>query len=189
MFVTLTQLRSLIRNQLSESREQDEIGPRTSDDIKSREDLRKFASPAPKRDDLFTHAVRGIGDATQYSKQGLKVNRDNRLFATRMTDMSFGGDVDPHGVRAIGAGYLVFRDEQGGTRGLDDIPGGRSIPEHVFDRGIPPNAIVKSVEMIKDSTGHYVREDHLAQFAFDNPGLKDDDVKSLPLKYQAWFDL
>lgn len=164
------------------------FGPRSSNDIRSLEDLRSFSSKL-EGDNLFTHATRSDGQLEQIVKEGIRPGRNGEVSSTD-TRSPVGGQVDSQGVRDLGHGYVVF---DGGDlprrEKIDVVSASESYAETAFEVTIPPGNIVKIVRMVTDSTGFRIREDDLAKFALANQGLDSSEVRSLPAEYQSWFNL
>lgn len=166
-------------------------GPRTGDDIKSVEDLRAFAGEL-RGEDIYTHATRDPGNIDSILKDGLRPPEGGQVFATPTVIQSTEGatgKLTHDYVRDLGAGYVVFQ-ATGGKRGIDFVERGLEYPEHTWRQRIPPSNVVKVVRSIPlGGRGQSIREDQLARFAASNQGLRSADVRSLPKKYQRWFNL
>ena len=168
-------------------------GPMTAAGVKTLSDLRRFASDM-KGADLYTHAVRHDGEIDSILKMGLGVEGRTTFTTPTIKPSGHSPGANPDYamsydyVRDRGAGYVVVK-ATGGKDSTDMVERGLQYPETQFKGKIPPSNIAKVVRMVTDSTGSRIREDHLAEFALDNQGLSDEEVKSLPPKYQRWFSL
>jgi len=163
--------------------------PKSSDSIKTVDDLKKFAAPLVGHE-LFTHATRTPGQLEAITKEGIRPSQNGHVSSTPSTEKPQ-GQIDEHGVRAMGGGYVVFKAGANDGKAIDDhIDHNEKYKERAFARHIDAADIVKVVrEIPMGSGGHTIREDHLAAYAAKNQGLNDADVKSLPEKYQRWFHL
>lgn len=180
MRVSLSRLRQLIREGVAAS-------PRTSDDVSTFADLEAFAEPLVG-DDLYTHAVRSDDAVASVLRSGIMPGHNGFVSSTRTTDAGHGGQIDDHGVRSTGSGYVVFRGAD--MEPYDVVDADQRYPEWRTRSTIPASAVVKVVRMVTDRTGHRVREDHLAQYAVGCHGRPTPpDVADLPEKYRAWFSL
>jgi hypothetical protein len=173
------------------------VGPRTSDDVHSIVDLKKFVEvPSITHDgdyEYYTHATRWSDEVDSILKTGLKL-KNGQAWLSR-----------PPLVRGRGSGWVVVRIPRGLTReGVDPVPGERVYQEFTVRQEIPPQNVVKAVRTfyVKFKGIEHkapVDEITLGKWALRNQGAKfedSDDPKTdryqyskLPKKYQKWFHL
>lgn len=130
----------------------------------------------------FTHATRnGNSGINSILSSGIKLS-NGKLWACS-------GEV-----RDTDLPYVVFRiphdelDEYLSHTGIDrDHKGSQEYVEYVFTKAIPAKYIVKSVKLVKDSTGFSISEKLLAEHALENPN--DPDQKYLPAPWTKLFKL
>lgn len=162
-------------------------GPKSSKDIKTLHDLKVFSSPLTGPD-LYTHAVRRSEQLEAIKSEGIKPGKNGKVSTTLSTETPR-GQIDSHGVRDTGSGYVVFESrELKNSFKTDKVGNKEDYPEFEFE-AVPKSHIVKIVGMVVDKTGHKIREDHLAAFAASHQGIDKKQIQDLPEEYQRWFNL
>jgi very-short-patch-repair endonuclease/endogenous inhibitor of DNA gyrase (YacG/DUF329 family) len=144
--------------------------------------LRKFSDVSLPGDtdnhEHFYHSFRYPNELESAVRDGLKPNSSGLVFLSKDE------------IRDRGAGFVIVKVPTGGTKeGRDFVEQGLIYREFTSGR-IPPNSIIQAIREVKTGPGnHTTREDILAKYALDHQGSSGPEVKSLPLKYQKWFNL
>jgi hypothetical protein len=162
-----------------------EIPIRTSDDIQTVEDLNTFAQMVPSistdgTENFFTHAVSNDDAIDSILQDGLKPDQSDNVYLSK-----------PPLVRDTGNGYVVARVPVGEAEDSEDVVEAHlRYPQSTVSK-VDSDNIVKAVREVRytDGSGHGIREDKLASYAAKHQGLDNEEVKSLPEKYQKWFAL
>lgn len=178
---------ALLKSFSEDEVERDEKGQfasaaRSSDDIETEVALRRFSDESLPDDtdkyQYFYHSTRTSAETDSIAEGGLKLGASGKIWFSRDE------------IRDRGGGYVVVRVPTGSlAEGVDRVEAGLSYREFTSSEAIPAKDVVKVVRSVDTGGGHYIREDQLARYALDNQGLNDADVKALPEKYRAWFNL